>query len=125
MISNNRVVSIGGVILDHTLFISTNEIVTEHIGFENITPSGTLSVFVQNIGSTYKEVTLNSKDNAWLKYDTITKLYALDFKVPHEVVFTDNTTAVYLFNNNKIAINITPTYDGSLWYNVIINLIRG
>ena len=125
MFSLNRVVSIGGVILDYPLFISTNEVYNEHIGFEDMTPSGNLVQHIQPIGSLNKEVVLYSKGNAWLKFNTIKELYNLDFKSLHEVVFTDNSVSSYLFNNNKKnVIEAYATYNGSLWYNVIINLIR-
>jgi len=125
MFSTNRAVSIGGVILDFPLFISTNEVFNEHIGFEDMSASGNLAQYIQPIGSLNKEVALYSKDNAWLDFNTIEELYNLDFKSLHEVVFTDNSTSNYLFNNNKKSvIEISPTYNGSLWYNVTINLIR-
>ena len=120
-----RVKSIGGVVLDNNCFISTEFDVDNYIGESSIAIDGSSIVFIQPKGAMTLSVEIYSKDSGWVLEDTKNALIAIVDELSKVVVFDDDSSDVYYFDHTKVPISFTPLYNGSFWYNVLINLIKG
>jgi hypothetical protein len=120
-----RVVSIDGITLDNKCFISSEFDIDDYIGESSLAIDGSSVVFVQAKGSMTKEVSITSKDSGWISRDTKDALSNTVDELSKTVVFDDNTSNTYYFDHSTTPIKFTPLYEGSLWYNVEINLLKG
>jgi len=120
-----RVVSIGGVTLDYKCFISSEFDVDDYIGSKSTAIDGSTIVFVQPKGTMSKEVQITSKSSGWVSKSTKDALIATSGTSSITVSFDDGTTGVYYYDNTKIPMKFSELYEGALWYNVEINLLKG
>ncbi len=118
-----RVVSIGGIVLDNHLFIDdfNSDI---FIGVEKLSTTNDYNVFTMNKSTHAIEVQLSSKDNGWLKEDTIKSILSLNPEVSHtlEILNDDNISCSMDFSSNFLI--KTPIHLASNWYLVKINFLK-
>ena len=120
-----RVIKIGDVDLDHKLFISSEFDVDDFLSQRVVAIDGSSVVFVQPKGSMTKEVSITSKNSGWISEDTKQALTNMIGTDSISITFDDNTSANYYFDHTKTPLKFSSLYEGSLWYNVEINLLKG
>ena len=120
-----KVISIDGIDLDHPLYISSEFDVDDYIGFRSVAIDGSSVMFIQAKGAMTKEVSIYSKDNGWISETTKALLMASVDNQSIVVEFDDLSNATYYFNHTKVPMEFTPLFEGSLWFTVKINLLKG
>ena len=120
-----RVVKIGDINLDKSIFVSTEFDVDDYIGEREIAIDGSSVMFVQAKGAYSQEVKIYSKDSGWQQKATRDAIFALDLLSTITITYNDNTTEDFIFDNSKVPIVMNPLYAGALWYNIEINLLKG
>lgn len=120
-----RVISIDGVILDHPLFIDSEFDIDNYIGERRVAIDGSSVMFIQPKGAFTKEVQLTSNTTGWQKEATKDSLIDIVNEEPKIIYFTDGSFGTYYFDLTATPLIFTPLYEGSVWYNVEINLIKG
>ena len=119
------VTKIDGIVLDHSLYISSEFDIDNFIGERSITIDGSSVMFVQAKGAMTKEVQLYSGNNGW-QIETTKDLIEQNVGTTQiTLTFSDATTGVYYYDHASIPVTFKPLYDGSEWYNVTINLLKG
>ena len=120
-----RVISIDGVPLDNKCFISSEFDVDDFIGQRSIAIDGSSILYVQAKGSMTKQVQITSKMSGWITSDTKDLLIATITTLGIVVSFDDSSSNTYYYDHSKVPMKLTPLYEGALWYNVEINLLKG
>ena len=120
-----RVVSIDGIAFSNKLFISSEFDVDDFIGESTLAIDGSSVVFVQAKGAFTKEVSIDSKDSGWVHKDVKDLLMNNVDELSKLVVFDDATNGTYYYDHTKVPIQFAPLFEGSLWYTVTINLVKG
>ncbi len=120
-----RVITIDGITLDNSCFISSEFDVDDFIGVRSIAIDGSSVLFVQSKGSMTKQVQITSKNSGWVSKDTKDLLFASVDVSAITVEFDDASTSTYYYDHERVPMKLTPLYEGSLWYNVEINLLKG
>ena len=120
-----RVVSIAGVVLDNKCFISSEFDVDNYLGSKTTAVDGSTILFVQAKGALTKTVQITSKTSGWVSKDVKDALIATVGIDSIVVGFDDSTNGTYYYDNTTTPIKFTEIYEGSLWYNVEINLLKG
>ena len=120
-----KAISIGGVTFDYPLFISSEFDFEEFTGSKTMAIDGSSVMFIQQKGSLTKEVELFSNENGWISEETRKLLRNTVDGNPKTVVFNDGTQETYYYDHTKTPIVFTALYEGSAWYSVQINLLKG
>jgi len=120
-----RVTKIDGVTLDNKCFISTEFDIDDYIAERQIAVDGSSVVFVQAKGTMSNEVQITSKSSGWIKEETKDALIDTVDESAKVIEFDDNTSATYYYDHTKVPLQFSPLYEGCLWYNVEINLLKG
>ena len=120
-----RVVSIDGVTLDNPCFITSEFDIDDFIGDRSIAIDGSSVLFVQAKGSLTREVQIYSKTSGWVTKETKDLLIDTVDELGKLVIFDDASQATYYYDHTKTPLKVDPLYEGSLWYNVEINLLKG
>ncbi len=120
-----RVTKIDGVTLDNKCFISTEFDIDDYIADRQIAIDGSSVLFVQAKGAMTNEVSITSKNSGWVSDTTKDALINTVDELAKVVEFDDATTATYYYDHTKVPLQLTPLYEGSLWYNVELNLLKG
>ena len=120
-----RVTIIDGITLDNACFISSEFDVDDFIGQRSVAIDGSSILYVQAKGSMTKQVQITSKMSGWITSDTKDLLFASVDMNSILVEFDDTSSDTYYYDHEKVPMKITPLYEGSLWYNVEINLLKG
>jgi hypothetical protein len=120
-----RVKSIDGVTLDNNCFISTEFDIDDYIGERNIAIDGSSVVFVQAKGAMTREVKIYSKDSGWIHKDTKDLIIATVDTTAKTVVYSDDTSDTFYYDHSRVPVSFQPLYEGSLWYTIEINLLKG
>ena len=120
-----RVVSIDGITFDNKLFISSEFDIDNYIGERSIAIDGSSIMFVQAKGSMTSDVSVYSKDSGWIHRDTKDLLTNNVDELGKLLVFDDTSSYTYYYDHTKIPLEFTPLFEGSLWYTVTINLVKG
>lgn len=120
-----RVVSIDSVVLDYKCFISSEFDVDDYLGKSSIAIDGSSVVFIQAKGSMTKVVSIYSKDSGWIHKDTKDSLIDTVDNLAKIVTFDDSSQDTYHYDFTQIPLEFTPLYEGSLWYTIKINLVKG
>lgn len=120
-----RVTKIDGVILDNKCFISTEFDIDDYIAERQIAVDGSSVVFIQAKGAMTNEVSITSKSSGWISDVTKDALIDTVDEFAKVVEFDDGTSATYYYDHTKVPLQVSPLYEGSLWYNVEINMLKG
>jgi len=120
-----KVISIDGITLDNKCFISSEFDIDNFIGKRTIAIDGSSVMFVQAKGAMTKEVQVYSKTSGWVSKETKDLLIASVGTISIIVAFDDLTQDTYYYDHSKSPLKVTPLYEGALWYNVEINLLKG
>lgn len=120
-----KVTSIDGIAFDYPLYISSEFDISDYIGERSVAIDGSSVMFVQAKGAFTKEVSLTSKDTGWVTKDTKDLLINTIDELSKTVIFDDTTTGTYYYDHTKTPISFSPLYEGSLWYTIEINLVKG
>jgi len=120
-----RAVSINGITFNYPLFSSEEYEAKDYIGTKTLTTGGRYNIKIQNKGSLTKEVMFSSGESAFIQEEIKNRLLGdVDLNAKN-VIFTDGREQIYYYNHNSNAITFTPLYEGSMWYKVEINLLKG
>ncbi len=120
-----KVTIIDGIVLDNNCFISSEFDIDDFVGTKAIAIDGSSTMFVQAKGSMTKEVKIYSKNSGWISKETKDSIIASVSEDEIFVEFDDLSIESYYYNHSKIPVIFTPIYEGALWYNVEINLLKG
>jgi len=120
-----RVKKIGNVELDKNVFISTEFDIDDYIGERTVAIDGSSVVFVQAKGAMSREVRVYSKDSGWQKNTTVDALMSAVNTSSITITYTDDTTDTFYYDHTKIPLKVTPLFEGALWYNIELNLLKG
>jgi len=120
-----RVEKFDDIELDYKCFISTEFDIDDYIGEKSIAIDGSSVMFVQPKGAMTKEVSIYSKDSGFISGATKDLLAASVDTNSKIVTYDDGTTDTFYYDFTKIPISFKPLYEGSLWYSITINLLKG
>jgi 4-hydroxyphenylpyruvate dioxygenase-like putative hemolysin len=120
-----RVTTIDGIILDYKLFISSEFDADDYIGSRTIAVDGSSIMFIQAKGSMSKEIEIYSKDNGWVSEAKKELLMSSVDDLAIIVEFDDLSSATYYYDHTKTPMRFDPLYEGSEWYSITINLLKG
>ncbi len=120
-----RVVSIDGIDFDNSMFISSEFDVDDYIGERSVAIDGSSVMFIQAKGAMTSEVSIYSKNSGWIHKDTKDLLMNNVDNLGKLVTFDDASSDTYYYDHTKTPITFDSLYEGALWYNVTINLLKG
>ena len=120
-----RVAKIDNIILDNLCFISTEFNIDDYLGERSIAIDGSSTTFVQAKGAMSLEVIVDSKDSGWITKATRDLLIASNDTNTVIIEYDDTTTDTFYYDHTKVPMKITPLFEGALWYNIEINLLKG
>jgi len=120
-----RAVSINGITFDYKLFISSEFDMDDYIGSRQIAIDGSSVMYIQPKGAMSKEVKLYSKTSGIISETTKGLLEQDVDENIKNIVFDDASNGDYYYDLTKTAIEFEPLYEGSEWYSVTINLVKG
>ena len=118
---------IGGIELENKLWFKESFDVKNVRGIAFNTIGGGKVVYESIKRNNANYITLESKNNGWIKEDTLKKIATLadDIGVETTIVFdNDNEVKVRFAYEKGEVIKAEPIYEGSKWYRVEINLCR-
>ena len=120
-----KVISIDGIALDNSCFISSEFDADDFIGKKSVAIDGSSIMFVLPKGAMTKDVQIYSKKHGWILESTKELLMASADSLPKIVVFDDTSEGTYYYDHTKIPMKFSQVFEGSLWYTVEINLLKG
>ena len=120
-----RVISIDGVPLDNPCFSSDEFNIDDFVGERTLAIDGSSILFVQAKGSMTLEVQVSSKSSGWVTKETKDLLVTTVDNLVKVVEYDDLSTDNFYYDHTKIPLQIEPLFEGCLWYNVEINLLKG
>ena len=120
-----RVVSIDGIPFDNLMFISSELKIDDYIAEKILAIDGSSVLFAQTKGALTKEVIIDSGENGWISKATKDLLIATVDLTSKTVVFDDATTGTYYYDHTKTPITFTELYEGSDWFTIEMNLLKG
>ena len=120
-----KVSKIDNIVLNYPLYISTEFDVDNYIGKKSIAIDGSSVMFVQAKGALSNEVEVSSNGDAWVHETIKDQLMTIVDENEKVITYTDGTTDTFHFDHTKLPLSFKPIYNGALWYNVTINLLKG
>jgi len=122
-----RIKNIGGIELESSLFLIESFAVknVQAVKFETL--DGGAVIFESIKRDSANNITLDSRENGWLKEDTISKLVSIANDLGIEVTLTtaDDATLKARFRlEESEVIKAEQIYEGSKWYKVVIKMAR-
>jgi len=122
-----RIKNIGGIELDNSLFFLESFQVKNVQAKSFKTLDGGAVIYESIKRDNANNLTLDSKENGWLKEETISKLVAManDLGVEVTLTTTDDTTIKARFKlEEDEVIKVEQVFEGSKWYKVVIKMAR-
>ena len=120
-----RVSKIDNIQLNYPLYISTEFDVDNYIGEKSIAIDGSSVMFVQTKGSLTNEVEISSDGDCWVHETIKDQLMTIVDDQPKTITYTDGTTDTFYFDHTKTPLSFKPIYNGALWYNATLNMLKG
>lgn len=120
-----KVISIDGITLDRSCFISSEYDADDFLGASEVAIDGSTILFVQPKGALTKEVQITSRGSGFQKKQTKELLMASVGVSPIVVGFDNSTSDTYYYDHSRTPLQFEPLYDGSIWYTLTINLLKG
>lgn len=120
-----KVLTIDGISLDYPLYISSEFDVDDFIGERDVAIDGSSVQFIQAKGAFTKEVSIYSKQSGWVSKETKDLLISSVDELAKVVEFDDLSSATYYYDHTKIPVKFDSLYEGSIWYTIEINLLKG
>ena len=120
-----KVTHIDGIVLDHSMYISTEFDIDDYLGSKDIAIDGSTVMYVQAKGAMTREVQIYSKTNGWQELATKDLLEASVGTTSIVVTYDDASNDTFYYDHTKVPMVFDPLYSGCVWYNVTINLLRG
>lgn len=120
-----KVITIDGISLDNACYSSAEFDIDDFLAERTVAIDGSSILFVQAKGAMSKDVQFTSKSNGWITSDTMDLLIASVDVNSIIVEYDDLSTETFYYDHTTTPLKFIPLYDGSLWYNVEINLLKG
>ena len=122
-----RINKIGGISLEHSLFMLESFEVKNVQAVKFKTLDGGAVIYESVKRDNANIITLDSKENGWLREETISKLVAManDLGVEALLTTTEDTTIKARFRlEEDEVIKVEQVFEGSEWYKVVVKMAR-